>query len=226
MPRASCAVPEGVTAMPPDRASAASSLGEVERVARRPGGEPEQPGVRPAAGQRPDQLGHGRLGERSRAGPGAPSSTARRSARRSSRCGTGRVMPMSSSGTWRAVRASRPQSLTLAGSAHCRSSITSTTGRAAVSSMVSAMSCSASIAGTSAPRSVATSPRSSPAIVARRAFADGRRTLERVEERQQRQLLAEFVARAPEDLAAYPARRGWRGRCAPGWSCRCPAHPR
>ena len=39
-------------------------LGEVERIARRAGREPQQPGVRPAAGQRPDELGHGRLGER------------------------------------------------------------------------------------------------------------------------------------------------------------------
>ena len=54
--------------------------------------------------------------------------------------------------------------------------MTSTTGRALVSSTVSAMSCSASIAGTSAPRSVATSPRSSPAIVVRLALADGGRT--------------------------------------------------
>ena len=85
-------------------------------------------------------------------------------------------MPTRRSGTCRAVRASRPQSLTDAGSAHWRSSMTRTTGRAVVSSMVSAMSCSASIAGTSAPRSVATSPRSSPAMAVRRAFADGRRT--------------------------------------------------
>ncbi len=109
---------------------------------------------------------------------------------------------MSSSGTWCAVLASRPQSLTVAGSAQCRSSITSTTGRVAVSSMVSAMSCSASSAGTSAPRSVATSPRSSPAIVVRLAFTDARPHLERVEERQERQLLAEFVPGSPEDLTA------------------------
>ncbi len=89
--------------------------------------------------------------------------------------------------------------------------MTSTTGRAAVSSMVSAMSCSAIVAGTSVPRSVATSPRSSPAIVARRAFADGTADLERVEERQQRQLLAELVAGAPEDLAAARRQAGQRG---------------
>ena len=109
-------------------------------------------------------------------------------------------MPTSSSGTCGAVRARRLHSLTDAASAHCRSSITSTTGWTAVSSMTSAMSCSASIAGTSAPRSGATSPRSSPAIVVRLALADGAHS-QRIQERRQRQLLAEFVACAPEDLA-------------------------
>src|ERR1700733_7773066 len=88
-------------------------------------------------------------------------------------------MPMSSSGTCRAVRASRPQSLTDAASAHCRSSMASTTGRAAISSMISAISCSASV---------------------RRRAAHA----ERVEEREQRELLAELVARAPELLVASP----------------------
>ena len=230
-PAASWAVPaggDGDAAGPGERGE---QLGEVERVARRAGGQPQQPGVRPPAGQRADQLGHGRLRAARRAGSGASSSTARRSASRSSRCGAGRVMPMSSSGTWRAVRARRPQSLTVAGSAHCRSSMTSTTGRAAVSSMVSAMSCSASIAGTSAPRSVATSPRSSPAIVVRRAFADGAAHPQRVEERQQRQLLAELVARRPrrpgsQRPAAPRCLARSRARCGRGRSCRCRAHPR
>ncbi len=39
-------------------------LGEVERVASRAVGQLQQPRVRPAAGQRADELGHGRLGER------------------------------------------------------------------------------------------------------------------------------------------------------------------
>ncbi len=80
--------------------------------------------------------------------------------------------------------------------------MTRATGRAAVSSMVSAMSCSASSAGTSAPRSVATSPRRNPAIAVRLAFAERRPDPEGVEERVQRQLLAELVPGPPEDLAA------------------------
>ena len=83
---------------------------------------------------------------------------------------------MSSNGAWRAVLASRPQSVTLAGSAHCKSSMTRTTGRTALSSATSASSCSASVAGTSAPLSAAISPRSSPTIVLRRALTDGSRT--------------------------------------------------
>ena len=45
--------------------------------------------------------------------------------------GTGRIIPISSSGTCRADRASRPHRVTLAGSAHCRSSTTRMVGRAA-----------------------------------------------------------------------------------------------
>jgi hypothetical protein len=62
---------------------------------------------------------------------------------------------------------------------------------------------------------VATSPRSSPAIVCRLAFAEGAR----VEERQQRKLLAELVAGAPEDLV---------DRCGAGVrpGCECHAHQR
>ena len=44
-------------------------LGEVERIARRPGGEAEQPGVRSAAGQRADELGHRGLRERAELDP-------------------------------------------------------------------------------------------------------------------------------------------------------------
>ena len=45
-------------------------LGEVERVARRPVGEPQQVAAGPAAGQRRHQLGHGRPGERGELDPG------------------------------------------------------------------------------------------------------------------------------------------------------------
>ena len=105
----------------------------------------------------------------------APPAT-RRSASRSSRCGTGRIIPTSSSGTCRADLASRPHKVMLAGSAHCRSSMTRTAGRTAHCSATSASNCSASIAGTSVPRSAATSPRSSRTIASRRGFADGSRT--------------------------------------------------
>ena len=106
----------------------------------------------------------------------AASPAARRSASRSSRCGTGRIIPTSSSGTCPADLASRPHKVTLAGSAHCRSSTTRTAGRAAHCSATSASNCSVRIAGTSVPRSAAPSPRSSRTIASRRGFAGGSRT--------------------------------------------------
>ena len=106
----------------------------------------------------------------------AASPATRRSASRSSRCGTGRIIPTSSSGTCCAAFASRPHKATLAWSAHCRSSTTRMVGRTAHCSATSASNCSASTAGTSVPRSAATSPRSSRTIVFRRGLADGSRT--------------------------------------------------
>ena len=106
----------------------------------------------------------------------AASPTTRRSASKSSRCGTGRIIPTSSSGNCRASLASRPHSVMLAWSAHCRSSMTRIVGRTAHCSATSASNCSASAADTSMPRSAATSPRSNPRIVFRRGLAEGWRT--------------------------------------------------
>ena len=100
----------------------------------------------------------------------------RRSASTSSRSGTGRMIPTSSSGTCCAALASRPHKVMLAWSAHCRSSMTRMVGRTAHCSATSASNCSASTAGTSVPRSAATSPRRSRTIVSRRGLADGSRT--------------------------------------------------
>ena len=105
-----------------------------------------------------------------------PSPAMRRSASTSSRCGTGRIIPTSSSGTCRADLASRPHKVMLAWSAHCRSSMTKMVGRTAHCSATRASSCSASTAGTSVPRSALTSPRRNWTIVFRLGFADGSRT--------------------------------------------------
>ena len=99
-----------------------------------------------------------------------------RSASRSSRCGTGRIIPISSSGISRAARAIRSHSVTLVRSAHCRSSTTRITGRIAHSSSVSASNCSASAAAMSSPRPDASSPRSRARMDFRRGLSDGSRT--------------------------------------------------
>ena len=81
-------------------------LGDVERVARRPVGEPQQV---TAGSCRP-----GRAAGSITSGPVSPVSwsraawpATRRSASKSSRWGTGRIIPTSSSGAWRADLASR-----------------------------------------------------------------------------------------------------------------------
>ena len=99
-----------------------------------------------------------------------------RSASRSSRCGTGRMVPINSRGRCRAERASRSHRLTLDRSAHCRSSTTNTTGWRPHSSSVRASSCSPRAAGKSSPRPEASSPRSRARIVFRRGLTEGSRT--------------------------------------------------
>ena len=90
----------------------------------------------------------------------------------------------------------------LAGSAHCRSSMTRMAGRIAHCSATSASSCSASTAGTSVPRSAPTSPRSSRTIACRRRVGGRLTHPQPVQERQQRQALAQLVTGPPEHLAA------------------------
>ena len=75
-------------------------LGEIERVAGRTLGELQQPGAGRAAGQRADELGR-LLGVKLRSCTMAAGSSARRSAKRSSRLGTGRLVATSRRGSLR-----------------------------------------------------------------------------------------------------------------------------
>ncbi len=68
-PPASSAAPDSVTVRPGAAGQRGEQLGDVQRVARRPVGQPQQAAVRPAAGQGRHQLGHRRLGQRGELDP-------------------------------------------------------------------------------------------------------------------------------------------------------------
>ena len=123
-----------------------AQLSDIQRVACRPARQPQQVAAGAAAGQRGYQVGHRRLAERGQLQPGH---AARRPPQRQQLVPLRhrRIIPTSSSGTCPADRASRPHRAQLAGSAHCRSSMTTMTGRTALRSATSASSCSASTAG-------------------------------------------------------------------------------
>ena len=200
-PPASSAAPASVTVRPELRASAATSSVTYSGLPAAPsasrsrlssGLPPARAATRSATAAPVSPVSWSR----------AASSTTRRSASRSSRWGTGRIIPTSSSGTCRADLASRPHRVTLAWSAHCRSSTTRMVGRTAHCSATSASNCSASTAGTSVPRSAATSPRKQPDDRVPPRIGGGLADPQPVEERQQRQRLAQLVTGPPEHLAA------------------------
>ena len=124
-----------------------------------------------------------------------------RSPSRSSRWGTERIIPISSNGTCRADLASRPHKVMLAWSAHCRSSTTRMVGRTAHCSVTSASNSSArtgqhvraAVGGLLAAQQP--DDRVAPGIRGKLAYPQP------VEERQQRQRLAQLVAGTPEHLA-------------------------
>ena len=147
----------------------------------------------------------------------------RRSASRSSRCGTGRAVPTSSNGAWCAVRASRPQSATLAGSAHCKSSMTRMTGRTALSSGDEREQLLGQRRGHVRAPSAAISPQQADDRVApridrgsrtRRASRNGSSGSAMPSRRRRRKRYETSVSREPSP------------RRARAWTCRCPVHPR
>ena len=128
-----------------------------------------------------------------------------RRASRSSRCGTGRIMPTSSSGRCRADRDSRSHRVTLAWSAHWRSSTTRTVGSAVHSSLDEREQLLGQRGGhilAAAGRDLAAQQRDDGFLPrVGRGLADP----QPVQDGQQRQRLPQFVTGAPEHLAARSA---------------------
>ena len=175
-------------------------LGDVERVTRGTLGQLQHGAVRLAPGQRRDQAGH-RL-TRQRAQPQPPGLTYHAPQRQQVIALRHRAHHPDQQQRHLPRRPRQPpHKATLAGSAHCRSSTTTTADRTAVCSATSASNCSASAAGTSVPRSAPISPRSSRTIAFRR-IRRGLPYSQRVQERHQRQRLAQLVTGTPEHLTA------------------------
>ena len=126
-------------------------------------------------------------------------STSPRSLLTCSRSGSGRYVPASSSGNCPTARASRCHTSRLASSAHCRSSVTSTTGDSAQSRSTSASTRSVSASTGSPEGSGPVTACSSPAAPGSRA-APGRASRSPPRHSlisQQRNPLMEFIRRCP-----------------------------
>ena len=199
-------------------------FGDVERVARRPVGEPQQAVVGPAAGQRGHQVGHRRPGEPGELEPGGvarhppqrqhviplrhrahhPDQQQRHLPRRSRQpspqgdaglIGPLQVVDDQDGRPHRALLGDESQQLLGQHGGHVR---------AAVGADLAAQQLD---------------DRLPPGIAGRLTHPQP------VEERQQRQRLAQLVTGTPEHLAAGLRRLRPRPP-APARTCRCPAHPR
>ena len=176
-------------------------LGEVERVARRPGGQPQQAGVRPSAREGADQLGHCRLWERVELNPVA---RLHRPAQRQQvvalRCGPGhadeqqRHLPCGAREPAPELDGGGVRPLQVVDGEHHGPGGGLVDGQRDKLLGEHRGHVGAAVGGDLAAQQPG--DRGPARVRGRAAHA------QRVEERQQRQLLAELVARAPELLAA------------------------